>query len=61
MIRWSFMLHILGSLIACVGPLATIVMAHFALGEPITAVQIAGAALVLAGVMIISAKPQAVK
>ena len=49
------------ALIACVGPLATIVMAHFALGEPITAVQIAGAALVLAGVMVISAKPQAVK
>ncbi len=49
------------ALIACVGPLATIVMAHFALAEPITVVQLAGAALVLAGVMIISAKPQAAK
>ena len=45
------------SLVACVGPIATIVFAAMFLGEPITAVQSLGAALVLAGVMIISLKP----
>lgn len=45
------------SLVACVGPLATILFAHLFLGEPVTTIQLAGAALVLAGVMIISLKP----
>jgi drug/metabolite transporter (DMT)-like permease len=45
------------SLIACIGPIATIVFAWMFLDEPVTAVQSAGAAFVLAGVMIISLKP----
>ncbi len=47
------------SLVACVGPLATIGLAHLFLGEPITWIQLTGAALVLAGVVIISVKPSA--
>lgn len=46
------------SLVACIGPIATIVFAWMFLGEPVTAAQAAGAALVLAGVMIISLKPK---
>ena len=49
------------ALVACVGPISTIALAHLFLGEPVTAVQLAGAALVLAGVMIISVKPQTAK
>ena len=44
------------SLVACIGPISTIALAHFFLGEPVTGYQMAGAALVLAGVMIISVK-----
>ena len=47
------------SLVACIGPVTTIGFAHVFLGEPITAVQLAGAALVLAGVIIISHVPKA--
>lgn len=47
------------SLVACIGPIATLALAWLFLDEPITAVQSAGAALVLAGVMIISIKPPA--
>lgn len=46
------------SLVACIGPLSTIGLAQVFLGEPVTGVQLAGAALVLAGVVIISLKPQ---
>jgi drug/metabolite transporter (DMT)-like permease len=46
------------SLVACIGPLATIVFAAMFLGEPITSIQLAGALLVLAGIMIISLKPR---
>ena len=49
------------SLVACVGPVATIALAHFVLGEAVTPIQLAGAALVLAGVFIISVKPQAAR
>jgi drug/metabolite transporter (DMT)-like permease len=45
------------SLVACIGPVSTIALAHVFLGEPVTSVQLAGAALVLAGVVIISARP----
>jgi drug/metabolite transporter (DMT)-like permease len=48
------------SLLACIGPISTIGLAHVFLGEPITSVQIAGAALVLAGVVIITLRPRAV-
>jgi drug/metabolite transporter (DMT)-like permease len=48
------------SLIACIGPLATIAFAYQFLGEPVTTVQLAGAALILAGILIISLKPREV-
>ncbi len=47
------------SLVACAGPLATMAFASAFLGEPVTPIQIAGAALVLAGVLIISLRPTA--
>jgi drug/metabolite transporter (DMT)-like permease len=40
--------------VGSVGPVATIFLGFFFLGEPITAVQVAGAVLVLAGVMTVS-------
>jgi len=40
-----------------VGPVATIFLGFAFLGEPITAIQLAGAALVLAGVVAISRAP----
>lgn len=46
------------SLVGCVGPLATMAFAWAFLGEAMTLTQLAGAALVLAGVLIISLKPQ---
>ncbi len=46
------------ALVACIGPISTIGLAQMFLGEPITLVQIAGAGLVLAGVIIISLRPQ---
>jgi len=42
------------SIVGAVGPVATIFLGFFFLGEPITAVQVAGAVLVLAGVMTVS-------
>jgi drug/metabolite transporter (DMT)-like permease len=46
------------SLVGCVGPLATMAFAWMFLGEAMTLVQLAGATLVLAGVLIITLKPQ---
>lgn len=48
------------SLVGCVGPLATMAFAWVFLGETVTLVQLTGAALVLAGVLIITLKPQTV-
>jgi drug/metabolite transporter (DMT)-like permease len=45
------------SLVGCIGPLATMAFAWAFLGEAVTPAQLAGAALVLAGVLIISLKP----
>ncbi|HET9470515.1 MAG TPA: DMT family transporter [Usitatibacter sp.] len=42
------------SIVGSVGPVATIFLGFFFLGEPITPVQVAGAVLVLAGVMTVS-------
>jgi len=42
------------SIIGSVGPLATIFLGAIFLGEPVTGVQLAGATLVLAGVLVIS-------
>lgn len=47
------------SLVGCIGPLATMAFAWAFLEESITPVQLAGAALVLGGVLIISIKPRA--
>lgn len=47
------------ALVACFGPISTFVLARIFLDEPIGAVQLIGAVLVLAGVMIISVKPLA--
>jgi len=49
------------SLVGCIGPIATIVLANHFLDEPISAAQLIGAVLVLVGVLIISVKPQAAK
>lgn len=46
------------ALVSCLGPISTILLAHFFLGEPVTVVQLAGAVLVLAGVMLVSLKAQ---
>lgn len=45
------------ALVACIGPLSTIVLANIFLDEPVTPIQLVGAALVLAGVVIITLKP----
>lgn len=42
------------SLIGSIGPISTIYMAYLFLGEDITSLQVAGSALVLCGVLIIS-------
>lgn len=44
------------ALVGSIGPVATIMLAHLFLGEPVSAAQIAGAALVLAGVLVISVR-----
>lgn len=53
----SYAIHHIGSssssLIGSVGPVATIALAYFFLGEAVTVLQIAGTALVLAGVLAI--------
>ncbi len=49
------------SLVGCVGPLATMAFAWMFLGESVTLTQLSGAALVLAGVLIITLKPQAAR
>ena len=47
------------ALLSCIGPLSTIALARIFLAEPITPVQLGGAAFVLAGVVLISLKPRA--
>jgi drug/metabolite transporter (DMT)-like permease len=46
------------AIIGAVGPIATIVLAYWFLGEPIGWEQIVGAALVMSGVLLISVKPK---
>ena len=46
------------ALISTLGPIATLVMAALILGEKITATQMGGAALVIAGVMLVSLRRQ---
>jgi drug/metabolite transporter (DMT)-like permease len=47
------------ALVGCIGPISTIVFARIFLDEAVSAAQLVGAVLVLAGVMIISVRPQA--
>lgn len=49
------------ALLGCIGPLSTMIFGQVFLGEKITVIQLLGAGLVLAGVLIISLKPQAAK
>jgi drug/metabolite transporter (DMT)-like permease len=44
------------AMVGSVGPVATIFFGYWFLGEPITAIQTAGAVLVLAGVMLVSTR-----
>ena len=44
------------AMISSIGPISTIFMGAIFLGEPVTALQLAGAALVLIGVLVISLK-----
>lgn len=46
------------AMISSIGPISTIFMGAVFLGEPVTALQLGGAALVLAGVLVISLKKQ---
>ncbi len=46
------------AIISSVGPVSTIVQAYLLLGEPISALQMLGTAFILAGVLLISRKPQ---
>lgn len=54
-------IHRLGSnrasLVSSVGPVSTIILASIFLGESIAPIQLAGTALVMAGVLVISVKP----
>ncbi len=43
-------------MVGSVGPVATIFVGYWILSEPVTVIQIAGAALVLAGVMLVSTR-----
>jgi len=47
------------ALVGCVGPLSTILLGHLFLSEPITLIQMAGAGLVLAGVILVSLRVEA--
>jgi len=49
------------SIIGTVGPIATIGLGHWTVGEPVTAMQIAGAVLVLAGVTLVSMGQQTIR
>jgi drug/metabolite transporter (DMT)-like permease len=49
------------SIIGAVGPVATIFLAYLFLGEPVTWFQLVGAALVLAGVLLIASKEKTMK
>lgn len=49
------------ALVACIGPISTIALARIFLDEPVTAIQLTGAALVLGGVMIISLRPRSIE
>jgi drug/metabolite transporter (DMT)-like permease len=46
------------AIVSCIGPVSTILQAHFVLGEKIFAVQLIGTALVVAGVLLASWRQQ---
>jgi drug/metabolite transporter (DMT)-like permease len=45
------------SLLGSVGPVATLLLAHWVLGEPLTSLALVGSALVLAGVLLVTVDP----
>jgi len=49
------------SIFGSVGPVFTIALGYIFLGEPVTMRQLFGAALVLAGVLVVTLKPQPVR
>jgi drug/metabolite transporter (DMT)-like permease len=49
------------AIISAIGPVSTILQAHFILGEPIFAAQIAGTALIIAGVLLTGLQSQYTK
>lgn len=46
------------ALVSCIGPISTIALANLFLDEPVSAVQLFGATLVLVGVMLVSVRPK---
>ncbi len=49
------------ALVGCVGPLSTILLGHLFLAEPITLIQLAGAGLVLAGVILVTLRAESAR
>lgn len=49
------------AIISSIGPVSTIVQAHYFLGEPIFKEQLLGTALVVAGILILSRKPKKIE
>jgi drug/metabolite transporter (DMT)-like permease len=49
------------SLAGMIGPISTIALGYVFLAEPVSGIQLAGTAFVLAGVFVLSRKPVAVK
>ena len=47
------------ALIGAVGPVTTLLLGTFGLGETMTRMELLGAALILGGVMIVTVKPEA--
>jgi drug/metabolite transporter (DMT)-like permease len=47
------------AIVSSIGPISTIIQAHFILGEPLLPLQLAGTALVIAGILLIGRKGKA--
>ena len=49
------------AIISSIGPVSTIIQAHFILGEKITVTQVVGTLLVIAGILLIGLKREKIK